>query len=384
MNDVMQHGREPGADGGLPLAARRALVLLAAVVAGVLLLNSGLLSAGPAEDDGRPNGQGAGAEGPAVIARVGDRLVRVGRPSGSDDGALLPPGLPQRARLVPVLIGDGSSVLVGVHDGLLFRVEPVRGARWRPIGEARAVVAASTAPGRVLVRRGDDVVEVEVATGRLAQPAPFPGFDAAEGWTPQGVLSAVGTRALLMSRPAPGGALELALAWPARRVEAGTNPPVQALGRFGPLLGVAGDWVLTAAGDCPLVGCRVRIVSVTRDAVLQRDVAPPPGWAFLVGPAYGRTSGSLVPVQHLGDRSVQSVARLVAGGENALLVQGTAGVDLGAGMVSGLDGSVRLVTRFGGKPGQVRSWRPDQPAEAVAASPPDSVPRPVRLVCVCG
>jgi hypothetical protein len=318
------------------------------------------------------------------VARVGDRLVR---PAQDDptEGPRLPPGLPRRADLVPLLSVLGAGTVVGVHDGLLFRVAVTRAARWQPIGRAESVVAAAATPGRVLVRRGDRVVELEVATGRETQPEPFPGFDAPGGWAPEGVLAAVGTRALLVSRPVPGGAdQELALAWPARRVEAGINPPLQVLGRFGQLLGIADDWVLTAAGPCPGSRCRVRVVSVTLDRVLARDVAPPPGWTFLAGSPAGRTHEALVPVQSLGDPSRRALARLVTGGDNALLVPGSEGVDLDAGMVSDLDGSVRLVTAAGGGPERVRLWRPDRPARARPLGGPDALPESARLVCVCG
>jgi hypothetical protein len=380
MGDIVEHGREPGVRGRLAPGARRAVAVLTVLVVAVLVTRSGLLSAGPSPDPGRASG----ADAHRVVARVGDRLVRPGQ-ADDPDAARLPRGLPARAELVPVLAVTGTSTLLGVHDGLLFRVSPADGSRWQPIGPARSVVGASTAPGRVLVRRGDGVVEVEVATGRLANPAPFPGFDAAAGWSPRGVLAAVGTRALLLSRPLPGGGeQELALAWPARRVEAGTNPPLQLIGHYGHVLGVADDWVLTASGTCPGSGCRVRIVSVTRDAVLARAVAPPPGWTFLVGPAAGRTHEALVPVRRLDDRSARGLARLVAGGDNALLVRASAGVDLAAGMVSGLDGSVRLVVRTGDGPEQVRVWRPDRPARTGPAAPPGALPESARLVCVCG
>jgi hypothetical protein len=381
MTDVVEKGRDDRPGRG-PAAVRPvALVLL--VLAGLFVLSrSGLLSA-DSPPDGGTGRNGTAAEVHRLVARVDDRLVRPAQADGSG-GARLPDGLAAQARLVPVLTGDASSVLVGVHEGLLFRLAPTRDARWQPIGRARAVVAAGAAPGRVLVLRAGGVAEVEVATGRVAQPAPFPGFAEAAGWRPEGVVSAVGTRSLLVSRPLPDGVgQELALAWPARRVEAGTNPPLQVLGSYRALLGVADDWILTSAGACPGSACRVRIVSVTRDAVLARDVAPPPGWSFLLGTSGGRTREALVPVQRIDDGR-RALARLVAGGDNALLVQGSAGVDLDAGLVGDLDGSVRLVTRAGDGAERVRTWSPLQPARAEPLGDGSALPDDARLVCVCG
>jgi hypothetical protein len=73
----------------------------------------------------------------------------------------------------------------------------------------------------------------------------------------------------------------------------------------------------------------------------------------------------------------------VAGGDNALLVRGTAGVDLRAGLVSDLAGSVRLVTRTGGE-ARVKAWDVDQPARATRTARTDGLPDAAQLVCVCG
>jgi hypothetical protein len=381
MTDVVEQGRErPGRR--TPAWLRPVVAGLLALAAAFLLARSGLLSA-DAPTEGGPGPTGTASAGPLLVYRVEDRLVPLGRPDASD-GARLPDELAPRARLVPVLTGDGTSVLVGVHDGLLFRVAPTPGERWQAIGRAGAVVAAGAAPGRVLVLRAGGVVELEAATGRVAAPDPYPGFDPAAGWRPEGTLSVVGSRSLLLSRQAPGGAgQELALAWPARRVEAGTNPPLQPLGTYPALLGLTDEWILTTAGSCPGSGCRVRIISVIRDAVLGRDVAPPRGWTFVVGRDSGRTREALVPVRRAGSSGPPSLARLVAGGDNALLVRGTAGVDLRAGLVSDLAGSVRLVTRTGGE-ARVKAWDVDQPARATRTARTDGLPDAAQLVCVCG
>jgi hypothetical protein len=312
-----------------------------------------------------------------VLASVDDHLVRFGQEDPSE-GAQLPADFD--GDLVPVLRTDGTSVLLGVHRGLLFRVTSAPGSRPQAIGRARSVVAPSGVPGRALVWRADGVAEVEVATGRVSQPAPFPGFDPAGGWRPEGVVSALGVRTMLVSRVGQGE-VELALAWPARRVDAGVNAPLQPLGSFRGLVGIAGDWVLVASDECPGPGCRVRIVSVTRDAVLTRDVGPPAGWTFSLGVD---SAESLVLVRREGTEAAR-LARLVAGGDNALLVRGTARVDTGAGLVGdALDGSVLLVTTTADGTEQVRQWHPAASARAVPVGPAGDLPASARLVCACG
>lgn len=381
-DDVVVHGREPAGDGP-PTWLRVVVLVLAGAVGAFLFSRSGLLSADAPERPeaiGRPTP--AAAPGAALVARVENRLVHLGRDEG---GARLPDDLPAGTRLVPVLSARGDGTLVGVHDGLLFRVAPEPGARWRPIGQAERVVAASAAPGRAVVLRGDRVVEVEIATGRLAVEQPFPGFDAAAGWQPVDVVSAVGTRALLMRRPAADGAgVELALAWPLRRVEPGTDEPVRALGTVDALLGTAGDWVLGTAGSCPGPDCRVVVVSVTRDRVAARAVGPPPGWLFGVGPSAGRSHETLVTVARVGDPSARALARLVAGGENALLVQDSEGVDLRSGLVAAPDGTVFLVTAAGDER-RLRLWDPQRPGRAAPlGTQTGRIPPGATLVCVCG
>ena len=273
--------------------------------------------------------------------------------------------------------------LVAVHHGVLFRVPPRGSAPATNIGRAERVVAATGAPGRAVVLRGDSVVEVDVATGRVAQPVPYPGFDREQGWYPEGTISAVGTRALLMSRPAPGAAgQELALAWPQRRVGAGPETAVRPLGTYGRLLGIAADWVLTESGDCPGPGCRVLVVSVTRDDVRARAVAPPPGWEFGVG-GPGGTTATLVPVARTGDASVRALARLVPGGDNALLVAGSLGVDPEAGLIGAVGGPVFFVTGDRG-PRRVSVWDPDgRGSAAVVPGAGGLLPETARLVCAC-
>jgi len=232
------------------------------------------------------------------------------------------------------------------------------------------------------VWRDDRVVELDAGTGRVLDPAPFPAFDSSKGWSPEGLVAVTGTHPLLMSRRLPDGLTqELALAWPARRVEAGTNPALQALGTFGLLLGIADDWVLTGV-DCPSAACTVQVVSVNRDAVLVRDVVAPDGWTF-DGPAPGRTREALLPVRQVN--GVVALARVVPGGERALLVGGTEGVVLDAGIVDTPDGDVYLLARPpDGQTRQVRVWRPARSGRAELVPGGVDLPQSARLVCVCG
>jgi hypothetical protein len=385
VGDVVEQGREPR---GNELTNRqRVVVLVLVVLAAVFLLSrSGLLSADPPEGrrgDPRPAAEPEPELRGQLVARLDDRLVRLGTYAGPD--ARLPAGFPSDEPLVHVPAARGPDSLVGVHRGVLFRV-PARGsAPATNIGRAERVVAATGAPGRAVVLRGGSVAEVDVATGRDTQPRPFPGFDRDQGWFPEGTVSAVGTRALLMSRPVPGAAgQELALAWPQRRVEAGSAPSVRPLGTYGRLLGIAADWVLTESGDCPGPGCRILVVTVTRDDVRARAVAPPPGWEFGVR-APGGTTASLVPVVRSDDPDVLALARPVAGGDNALLVQGSVGLDPGAGVIGRMGGSVFFVTGGGSGARRVSVWDPGGRGPATAIPGLGGLlPETARLVCVCG
>ena len=191
-----------------------------------------------------------------------------------------------------------------------------------------------------------------------------------------------------MTRPAPGGLTRYALAYPRLLVESGTRERVRDLGNHGELLSLADDWLLILGADCPGPSCRLDVVSVSRDAALSRVVAPPTGWTFVQGAAAGRTHEALVPVHRLGDADTPddvALARLVPGGDNALLVQGTDRVRLAAGLVDGAGGSVYLLRDpdRGGDPRAV-VWDPDAPNIAVPLRPATSFPADSRLVCVCG
>lgn len=388
MPDVVEHGPVEEDRGRLRPGAGRLAVVLALVVVVFLVSRSGLLSAGSPEPADPPPLGGTPsvpqvAESSRLIALVDDHLVRIGQDDWSE-GARLPG--PDPSSLVPVRAARGTGSVVGVDDGQLFRVVTSRSAQWSPIGRARVVLGAPATPDRAIVWRGQRVVEVDVGTGRVLEAAPFPGFDSSDGWSAEGLVAVLNTHALLMSRPRPGGTRqELALAWPAARVQTAFNPAVQSLGEFGPLLGIADDWVLTQEGTCPGEGCLVRVVTLTRDDVLVRDVVAPAGWSFVAGPTAGQAQEALVPVQLDDDAAVRALARLVPGGENALLVDGTEGVDLDAGFVDTADGAVYLMTRAGVTgPEQVQVWRPERAGRSEPVGPEGALPETARLVCVCG
>ena len=117
-------------------------------------------------------------------------------------------------------------------------------------------------------------------------------------------------------------------------------------------------------------------------------MAPPAGWTFVEGPAAGRTHEALVPVHRLGEADTPddvALARLVPGGDNALLVAGTDPVQLAAGLADGQAGSVYLLRAPNrGDGGEAMVWNPDAPNVALPLRPATSFPEGARLVCVCG
>jgi hypothetical protein len=396
-DDVVGQGSDGGT--GPPSSRwRRAGLVVGAVVVVAILSRSGLLSSGePAPPEPSPSATAPTVTtepGPRLVARVGELLVLDAR-NGDRAGSRLPDGLPADARLVPVLPG-GTEVaaaaaavpgpVVGVHDGSLFRADPAR-RRWRDLAPADEVLAAGYSAARAVVVRDGDLQEVEVSTGSTTDADPFPGFEPGR-WMPRGLLGGAGLGALVMTRPAADGTTRYALAYPRLLVESGQRERVRDLGMHGELLALADDWVLTLGGDCPGPACRLDVISVTRDAALSRDVAPPTGWTFVQGPAAGRTHEAVVPVARLGGADTPddvALARLVPGGDNALLVQGTDRVRLGAGLVDGAGGSVYLLREpEGGGDPRAMVWDPDAPNVAVPLRPATTFPGDARLVCVCG
>ena len=399
MADVVEQGPEPGSPGRLPDWARRLGIAVAAVLAVLGLSRSGLLSADEPRPPPEPSPSDSvtpGDDAPRLVARLEDQLL-VAAPGEAQPGARLPADLPADARLVPVRLpaegdppvaSEGPGPVLGVADGLLVRVDPAR-PRWRSLGPADAVVSASYSAAKAIVLRGSELVEVEIATGGQTDADPFPGFDPAT-WTPHGVLAAAGSGALVMARPAEDGLSVLALAWPNAVVRTGTQPLVEDLGTIGTLLGIADDWVITLGPGCPGTACRIRVVSVTRDLVRARDKAPPHGWTFIDGPSAGRTHEALVPIEHLTagrPDGRRALARLVPGGDNALLVGLSDNVALDAGLADGPRGTVYLLSAMPGVPGgrlQARVWDPQDPASTRLLLPRTTFPEQARLACVCG
>lgn len=393
--DVVGQGPDGDADPSPASWLRRAGVVVAVVAVVVVLTRSGLLSSGePTAGPTRsPSPSGSESDvatvsGPRLVARVGDRLVLAAR-GPAHEGAELPSDLGADAALVPVRPGGGTDEevavlpgpVVGVHAGQLFRADPAR-PRYRDLTPADAVVSAGRAPAKALVLRSGALQEVEVSTGSTTDADPYPGFDARR-WTARGVLTGPGTAPLLLTRP-ERSVTGLALAWPRQDVSAGFKPGAERIGTAGEFLGIADDWGLFLAPDCPGDACRLVVVSVIRDAHAARTVAPPAGWRFVAGPVAGQTHEALVPVQGVQSGNL-ALARLVPGGDNALLVQGTAGVSLAAGLASGGTGRVYLlVQRPAGGQLEARVWDPDAPSAALPLAGGSTFPAGARLVCVCG
>lgn len=395
MSDVVEQGsssRPPR----IPPRLGRVLVVAVAVVAVALLGHQGLLSGssspepGPtaADPSGRPTTAGARAGRPAdVVVREGRRLVRYGT-QGTVVASRLPAGLAPGARLLGVDSGDQSSAFVlGVAGGRLFRADPGTTAAATDVGSARAVVDRSPDVGELFVqlgqKDGNRVVTVDAASGIVVDTQPFPGYDGAGGWRPRGAVSVYGADGMLLGRPTRGHEQEFAVAWARRDVTAGRAAKVLALHTRGRLLGVSSDWVLVMHGTCPGAGCRLEIVTVVATAyATSRDVAPPRGWRFLPGPVGGRSHEVLVPVVARSGRT-RALARLVPGGADALLVRGSEGVAVEAGLVDEPDGDVYFAVDAAGVRRLAR-WRPDSPSSAALVGGVPSLPPGARLACACG
>lgn len=386
--DVVGQGNGDGPTGRL--RGLRALVVVAAVLLGVgAISRSGLLSSGEPAPSPPPSATAtAGADGaPRLVARIGATALLVGGVPALKTDHALPAALGREGSLVPALVGSEiPQPLIGVAGHTLFRSDPARG-RWRKLGPAERVVAPGLAPGRVYLIRGGRLVEAETATGSATKTEPFPGFDLTQ-WTAEGLISvAEGDTALVMSHPVADGRADLALAWSADSVRSLDRPAVQALGTYGPVLGLAADWVLTLRA-CPGPDCRIVIVSRTTDLVLSRAVAPPTGWTFVDGPTAGQMHESLVTIEHLSGGRPDgqfALARLVPGGDSALLVRGTESVNIASGLVAGPGGTVYLLTRpDDGSFPQARVWDPDRPNVVPLLFPRVTFPADAPLVCGCG
>jgi hypothetical protein len=387
-DDVVEQGVR-GRWSGAPPWLHRGVLTVLALLAVATLGHLGLLSSDRPTPSGAPTLTGPPPVVPTptdmvphVLAREGRRLVRYGA-TGAVIVARLPADLSAAGPLVAVETADGHGAVLGVAGGQLFRVD-LRGGRVTRLGPAQALFGAPRGWVFALVGHGPDagVVAASTDTGRVLEPEPFPGFRAGAGWTPRASLSALGTVGLLLSRPAADGDF-LAVAWIRGQVAAGQAPRVQPLGSFGRLLGTSGDWVLVLEGTCPGRGCRVKIISLTRDRVLMRDVRPPPGWSFAGRLSPGPTYGAVVPVVLLADPGITGLARLVPGGRHALLIEGSEGVEADAGILEQPEGDVYFARQEGLDHWRLARWRPLQPGVTTLAELPP-VPPGARLVCVCG
>ena len=385
--DEPDHRRSGGQQGDGPAAgrpwwtlpaARSAALVAAGLVLVLLVTQSDLLSA-----DHQPDASGAGAGGRLVVLVDGHLAVAVEQ--GWSDGPEVPDDLGSAADLAAVVMPSGRSLLVGAAAGTLFRVDPAGEEDWTAIGRASRVLGPTGTLGTVIVERpGGQVVEVDASTGRAVQADPFPGYDPAQGWRAASLV-AVGTGRSLLVRRRLGDGLELGLAATERAINGGAQRPFAVIGAVPRLLGVSPDAVLGATQNCPGPQCRVLVVTITRDRAFQREVQPPDHWRFAAVRS-GRSAQGLLALQG-ADGGPDALARAVAGGDSALLVGGSAGVDLSAGLVDDLDGTTYLVVdgAAGAEAGRrtLRAWQPGSPARLQTVPGPAPAPGS-QLVCVCG
>lgn len=386
--DVLeQHGDDRGRR--LRPWARRAAVAAALLAGGALVadvrLPTGDRRTPESRDAPRSARSATGAATPAVtiLARHGSRLVRYS-PGGATQVATLPRGFGANERLWAV--DDGRSrVLYGVRGRDLFRVGVRHGRVVADVGTVDRIVDVGPGPGELVVQLSIDdgtrVSAIDGATGNVVHRDPFPAFDGSGGWTPRAVLTTFGLPGLVLTRTSAGGrGDEVALAWTPRGISSGFVPAgLQRLGRPGRLLGVAGDWVLFLDEDCPSPGCVATVLSFTRDGARLRSVSPPPGWSFVPGNTAGQSHEALVPVAALSDHQVHALARVVAGGDRALLLRDSVGLQLSAGVVAEPDGSVYFLLT--GR--VVARWSPAHLPRVVTFPELPRVPTKARLVCAC-
>lgn len=379
--DVLERGVDRRAPRRVPHRLRAAALALGVVVSVLVATQADLLSS-PAQPvpSARPGGGGVD-DVPRPVARDGHYFLTA-TPGGAVRWLAEPTPLPPAAALLAVPGarsegGRGTQVLLAEHDGMLFRAD-MHQRRWVPLAAADRLVSAAYVPGRALALRDGRLVEVEVRTGRTTNPAPFPGYDG-RPWRARGVVDAAGRGALVMTRDAADGSVELALAWPAGVTRVGQRPERETLGRVGAYLGVSGTWVLTLSRSCPRTGCELQVLRVTPDGPASRAVAPPEGWGFVEGPVGGRPPRMLVPVRSL-DSGRDAFAALVRPRSPAVLVSGSRTVRQEAGVVLGPHGVVYML-RGDGRRDTVMAYDPDSPP---VLAPVAELPGGTRLVCVCG
>jgi hypothetical protein len=388
VSDVVEQGPDRGPR--LPAWARGAALAAVLVVAAALVIPRLVSGPDPTPPDRSTQPTTAGPQqSPYVVMRVGQQIVRYDR-FGVTPGPELPAGLADDGRVYVVTDAVGAARFFTVAGGRLLRIDPGR-ARATDLGAVTRIVDASARSGRLFVRTtaedGGKVVTVDADSGQVVDRAPFPSDPRARGYQPVGVLSQFGVEGLVLQRTVAGegGGEDLAVAWATAEVKAGRRPGFQAIGLNDHLLGRTGDRLLLLAGTCPGPACTLSIVSFGGDRFASRAVRPPSGWSFTVPPFPGLVQGDLVPVvpvERQPGRPTAALARLAAGGDNALLVAGTEGVVLDAGLVE-RDGDISFVSLGPDGSRRVLRWAPASGGRVSAFPAMPQLPFGATLVCVC-
>jgi hypothetical protein len=393
MDDVVEHRER--ARWHPPRWLRGCAIVAALGLAIFVVTRPGLLSADrpgtPAsapQTPAPPSGHNT-SQGISVVVRQGTHLERYEAGSGSRPLAALPPGLADPAPLVQAQLIDGSGPLVGVDHGVLFRISPVSGRSVRPIGLADRVLAQSPEPGRLYVVQSFEakdhqprVVEIDASTGNITSSQPFPGYDASTSWRPADVVSSPGGgSALLLTRPAGGNELELALAWDGLSIHFAGAPTLARIGFARQLLGVAQTRILTMAqASCAGGNCPITVLNVTRDRVSSQTVQPPSGWTY--GTTVGGDAGDpIAVVAKVGNPSLLALARLLIGERQGRIVVGSVGLDGSVRPVDGSEGSVVFaVPRPEGD--RLSVWLPGSPSAALLVDLP-ALKAGGEPICAC-
>lgn len=323
---------------------------------------------------------------PTVVARHGSRLVRYSH-RGERSVATLPAGFPAGERLWAVEPADSRTVLYGVNRRELFRIDTERGRVVRQLGTVIRIVDVGPGRGELLIEvpdgDGSKVVVLDAATGDVTDANSFRGFDGTGDWTPRGVVTKFGVPGIVLTRPGAAGRQEVGVAWSERGVASGSVPSrLQPFGARGRLIGVAEGWLLFLDDTCPSPSCALTVLSFTPKGAAMRKVSPPPGWSFLPRESGGQPYEVLVPVVRTGDGEAYALARVVAGGDRALLLANAVGLDPDAGVVATRDGSSYFLIEDGDAR-VVARWSPvDQPYLTRFHELPRLAPT-ARLVCAC-
>jgi hypothetical protein len=330
------------------------------------------------------------SRGISIVTRQGDHLERYEAGSGRRPLATLPRGVPDPMALVYSPLRGGSGRLVGVDHHVLFRASPVRGRTVTSIAPADRVLAVSSRAGRLFVlqpgaaHHKPRLVELDARTGATTDGRPFPGYHATGSWRAAGIVSLQGDRALVLTRAAGGGRLDLALAWDHVSVRSRGAPEFARIGSTSQVLGVAETHILVVdlrPDTCIDRGCPIRVLTVTRTGVLTRTVQPPPGWRFGPTVVGGERGDPLVVVSSIGNPGRLGLARLLGGGPAAQLVAGTDGLVESVTPVSGPEEPVVLaVARPEGM--RLSVVLPGGAAAALLLDLPVLAPG-AELVCAC-